>query len=449
VEYAQKVLWSEGMFLTPHHFQQADRYLENLITRRLSAVRPLGWGVCRLQMNTDALANGEVVLSKCSAILGDGTAVDTPDLDPLPPARPLETAFDSKRNSLGVYLATPLARAGGVAFSPEGTADGRPTRYHRRTLSAADENTGGSEREVVLAAKTLRILFEGEPLDDYVTLKIAELTRSASGKFQLSDGYVPPCLFLSSSPQLVAYLRRILEMISAKSSDLSGQRRQRAAGLVEFTMSEAANFWFLHTVNATIPVLMHLHGNPDVHPEDVFLVLARLAGELFTFSGEGHPKDLPQYSHDAVGASFAAMEKKISDLMGTVIPTRCAPVPLEKTRESLYTGRLRDDRLLEGQFYLAVSAEVPEEKIIREVPLKAKVSASDRVDQLIAAALRGITLRHMPTPPAEIPVQPGRQYFQIDKAGEHWESVKKSRSISFYIPPEFKNLKLELMGVKE
>ena len=449
MEYAQKVLWSEGMFLTPHHFQQADRYIENLITRRLAAVKPLGWGVCRLQINTDALANGEFVLSKCSAILTDGTALDTPDLDPLPPARPLETAFDSKRNSLGVYLATPLARAGGIAYNPEGSADGRPTRYHRRSLSAADENTGGSEREVVLAAKTLRILFEGEPLDDYVTLKVAELTRGASGKFQLSDSYVPPCLFLSSSPHLVAYLRRILEMISAKSSDLSGQRRQRAAGLVEFTMSEAANFWFLHTVNATIPVLMHLHSNSDTHPEDVFLVLARLAGELFTFSGEGHPKDLPQYSHDAVGASFASMEKKISDLMGTVIPTRCAPVPLEKTRESLYTGRLRDDRLLEGQFYLAVSAEVPEEKIIKEIPLKAKVSASDRVDQLIAAALRGILLRHLPSPPAEIPVQPGRQYFQIDKAGEHWESVKKSRSISFYIPPEFKNLKLELMGVKE
>ena len=67
----------------------------------------------------------------------------------------------------------------------------------------------------------------------------------------------------------------------------------------------------LPTVNATIPVLMHLHSNSDTHPEDVFLVLARLAGELFTFSGEGHPKDLPQYSHDAVGASFAAMEKKI------------------------------------------------------------------------------------------------------------------------------------------
>jgi len=449
VEYAQKVLWSEGMFLTPHHFQQADRYYENLISRRLSAVRALGWGVCRLQINSDALANGEVVLSKCAAILPDGLAVDTPDLDPLPPARPVEGAFDAKRNALGVYLASPLARAGALAFSAEGAADGRPTRYHRRSLSAADENSGGSEREVVLAAKTLRILFEGEPLDDYVTLKIAELQRSASGKYQLNDAYVPPCLFLSSSTPLAAYLRRILEMLSAKSSELASQRRQRSAGLVEFTMSEAANFWFLHTVNATIPVLMHLHNHSDVHPEDVFLVLARLAGELFTFSGEGHPKDLPQYAHDAVGPSFAAMEKRISDLMGTIIPTKCAPIPLEKTRESLFTGKLRDDRLLEGQFYLAVMAEVPEDKIIREVPLKAKVAASDRVDQLIAAALRGLVLRHLPTPPSEIPVQPGRQYFLVDKTGDHWEAVKKSRTISFYIPPEFKNLKLELMGVKE
>ena len=53
-------------------------------------------------------------------------------------------------------------------------------------------------------------------------------------------------------------------------ADLSAQRRQRSAGLVEFTMSEAANFWFLHTVNATIPVLMHFHNQPDSHPETVF-----------------------------------------------------------------------------------------------------------------------------------------------------------------------------------
>ena len=144
MEYAQKVLWSEGMFLTPHHFQQADRYYENLISRRLSAVRALGWGVCRLQLNTDALANGEFVLSKCSAILPDGLAVETPDMDPLPPARPIESFFDAKRTSLGVYLAVPLARAGSLAFSADGSADGPPTRYQPRSFAAAEEKSGGN-----------------------------------------------------------------------------------------------------------------------------------------------------------------------------------------------------------------------------------------------------------------------------------------------------------------
>ena len=34
VDFAQKVLWSEGMFLTPHHFQQSERHLEHLLQRR-------------------------------------------------------------------------------------------------------------------------------------------------------------------------------------------------------------------------------------------------------------------------------------------------------------------------------------------------------------------------------------------------------------------------------
>ncbi len=152
----------------------------------------------------------------------------------------------------------------------------------------------------------------------------------------------------------------------------------------------------------------------------------------------------------APGASFAAMEARIRQLLETVIPTRCTAIQLERPRESLFTGRLADERLLEGaQLYLAVMADVPEEKIAREVPLKAKVSSVDRVDGLIAAALRGIALRHMPTPPAEIPVQPGRTYFQVDRQGEHWEAVRKSRTIAFYLPPEFKQLRLEFMAVKE
>lgn len=450
MDHVQKVLWSEGMFLTPQHLQQADRYHESLLWRSLKAFQPMGWGVCQLQLNADALANGEVILTRCSALLPDGLAVEVPDLDEAPPSRPLEPLFDAKRSSLGVYLASPRLRPGSAAVSPEGTVDGRATRYRRKGATVADDSAAAGEREISLAAKNLRILFEGEPLDDYVTIKVAELVRGTTGKFAQNEGFVPPCLYLSASPQLLAITRRILEIVSSKSDELAKQRRQRSQGLVEFTMSEAANFWFLHTMNAYVPALAHLHAHPAVHPERVYLVLAQLAGELYTFASEGHPKDLPPYDHEGLGATFLRMEERIRSLMETVIPTRCMPIPLERTRDSFYTGRLADERLLEtAQFYLAVMAGVPEEKVAREVPLKAKVSSTDRVDQLVAASLRGLPLRHLPTPPAEIPVQPGRTYFQIERSGDHWEAVKKSRSISFYIPPEFTQLKMDLMAVKE
>jgi len=438
------------MFLTPHHLQQADRYHEGLIRRNVKAVQPLGWGVCQVQVDPEALTGGELLLSRCSAVMPDGLAVEVPELDPAPPSRAVVPAFDAKRASLGVYLASPLARAGAASCSPEGTADGRPTRYRRQAATVADENGGAAEREIALAAKNLRVLFEGEPLDDFSALKVAELVRDAAGKFVLSETYVPPCLYLSASPRLSGLLRRVLEMISAKSDELGRQRRQRSQGLVEFTMSEAANFWFLHTLNAHIPLLSHYHAQARAHPEAVYLAMARLAGEMYTFAADGHPRDVPAYRHEALGETFGQLEERLRGLFGTVIPTRCTPVPLERTRETLYTGRLADDRLLEkAQLYLAVMAGVPEEKVAREVPIKAKVSSTDRVDQLIAAALRGLPLRHLATPPAEIPVQPGRTYFQIERSGEHWESVKKSRSISFYVPPEFTQLKLELMAVKE
>jgi type VI secretion system protein ImpJ len=450
VDQHQKVLWTEGMFLGPQHLQQSDRYHEEQLRRAVKSLRDFSWGVQALQVNADALANGEFVLARCAAVLPDGLAVDVPDSDAAPSSRPIEGAFDAKRSTLGVYLAAPQARPGYPAASPEGAADGRPTRYRLRTSSVPDDNAGGAERDVALAARNLRILFEGEALEDASALKIAEIGRSATGKFQLSDGFIPPSLCVSASPALATILRRVLEILSAKSEELAKQRRERSKGLVEFTMSEAANFWFLHTVNAFIPALAHHHHHPSGHPEAVYLELAKLAGELTTFATDGHPKDLPRYEHDDLRGTFSGLEARIRALMETIIPSKCSPVPLEKLRETLFTGRLADERLLDGGgLYLAVMCGVPEEKVIREIPLKAKASAADRVDQIIAAALRGLVLRHLPTPPAEIPVQPGRVYFQIDKSGDHWEAVRKSRSISFYVPPEFTQLRLELMAVKE
>ena len=451
MEHQQKVLWSEGMFLTPQHFQQWDRYYENLLQQRLRNLAPLAWGVRELQLNEEGLANGEFGISRCVGILPDGMVVEIPGTDSPPATRGIAEHYGPEIEKLGVYLGAPVVPDGGTAQDPGGFHDGRATRYRGRTLKVRDENGEGAGREIRVASSNLKVLFDGESLDDYSCIKIAELGRSSTGGFTLSESYVPPLLTLGASPRLMATLRKLLEILATKSTEFSTQRRNRGAGLASFSMAESASFWLLHTVNGAIPALQHAYSTGSWHPERVYVEVARLCGYLYTFAGEGHPKDVPAYAHQELATTFARLEVRVRELLDTIIPTKCTNIPLQKSRDNMYIANIQDDRVLEpsGGLYVAVAADVPGEKVAREAPLKFKISSQDRVDQLITAALRGITVRHTPAPPPEIPVQPGRKYFQVDKTGDHWEAVRSSKSMALYLPPEFQGLNLELMAVKE
>lgn len=450
MDYNQKVLWSEGLFLTPHHFQQSDRYHEHQLKLSMQGMTQFNWGVSELKIDTDALNNGELMVVSASGVMPDGTVFAVPDLDAPPPVRPIESFFDPEHDRCGVYLVAPLVRHGVSTCSSDGVSDGRPTRYRRRVAQIGDENAGMNRRQVDVQVKNLRIAFEREPLEDSTYLKIGDMGRAATGSFMLVEEFVPPVLRMSASMTLLTTLRRIIEIISSRAFDLSKQRRQRSQGLMEFTMSEAANFWFLHTLNTSIPILLHHFNQPHVHPERVYIEVAGLIGKMFTFSSEGSARDVPPYDHERVGETFARVEDQLSRLLKTIIPTRCVPIPLERLKDTTQLARIPDERLLDGaQFYLAVSSSQPADRVVREIPLKTKISSHEVVQRLIAMAIRGLTLKYLPAPPSEIPVQPGRHYFQLEKDGEHWEAIRNSRSAAFFIPPEFTDLRLELMAVKE
>ncbi|MCC6464576.1 MAG: type VI secretion system baseplate subunit TssK [Planctomycetes bacterium] len=451
MQHRHRVLWSEGMFLAPQHFQQADRFHEALLATRLQGLHPLAWGISELGVDLERLAAGEFALSRCAGVLPDGQPVDLPGADVAPPVRAIAPLFKPELERLGVFLALPAVPEGGVACGEGGQHEGRATRYKPLDVELRDETAGPDRRPLRLAAGNFRILFEGEALDDHTWMRIAELGRGSTGGFALVESFAPPCLRVGASARLMGILRRLLEVLNTKCVEFSRQRRDRGAGFAGFTTAEAASFWLLHTVNGFIPPLQHYFQTGHTHPETVYLELSRLAGYLFTFASEGYPRDLPAYQHDDPAACFARLEDKLKALLDTIIPTKCTNIALKQVRDTLFVAGIQDDRVLqqEGGLYLAAMANVPAEKVAREAPLKFKISSQDRVDQLITAALRGISVRHLSAPPPEIPVQPGRQYFQVDKVGEHWEAVRAARNLAVYLPPEFAGLKLELMAVKE
>src|SRR5262245_59385776 len=78
-----KVVWSEGLFLRPQHFQQQDRYFERYVETRCQALVPHSWGFTELDVERDLLSIGNVGLRRAVRVLAAVAADRTADDDAL------------------------------------------------------------------------------------------------------------------------------------------------------------------------------------------------------------------------------------------------------------------------------------------------------------------------------------------------------------------------------
>lgn len=445
----RKIVWNEGMLLTPHHFQQWDNYHEELLNSRVRSVLPFEYGVLDLQINNEAIANGNFQITNCHAVLSDGLMINVPDAEAVPDLRPVGDHFPPEAERLGVHLAIPARKTGEANFQANGAKASANLRFLQEGALVKDETSGTNEQPLAYAKSNLRIIFDDELRDGFTSIKIAELERTPTGQLKLSEEFIPPILKCSASVWLINMTRQLVEILITKSGSLGEQRRQRNASLADFTTSEVAVFWLLHTINSAIPTMAHYFRSPLLHPEKLYLELAELVGKLMTFSIEHHPKDIVKYDHDDLYFTFFNLSAQLKDLLETVIPSRCVPIPLEKTRETLYVGRIEDERLLkEAAFYLAVRAQMPESKLIEGVPRVVKIASRDVIDSVIGSALPGVVLTHASPPPAPIPARVGFRYFLLDSIGPYWNGIKGSKVVAVYVPNEIPDEKLEMYAVK-
>ena len=81
MSWDSKVLWTEGLFLQPHHFQQADRYTEALVAGLARRVTPYAWGLSSLTIDEEALKIGQVAIKTATGLTQDGAVFRIPEAD--------------------------------------------------------------------------------------------------------------------------------------------------------------------------------------------------------------------------------------------------------------------------------------------------------------------------------------------------------------------------------
>src|SRR5690606_4181486 len=286
-----------------------------------------------------------------------------------------------------------------VTVASNGAARAAGTRYVAELLLRRDENTGLAEKPIQVARKNLRLLLEGESLEGSASLPVARGRRAVSGEFELEPFFVPPLVDVGASEALMAISRRLVEILSAKSTALAGTRRQKNQSLADFSITDVANFWLLYTVNTHLPGLRHLYEVRRGHPLALYEAMAALAGALTTFSTRLHPRQIPSYDHAAPGPVFVALDSMLRELLETVVPANVVSLPLRQLpgQSTIHATALDDDRYFAApQLFLAVSAGVPPHELVQRAPNVLKVSAADALDRLIRQALPGMAVSYVP-----------------------------------------------------
>ncbi|MFL5417841.1 MAG: type VI secretion system baseplate subunit TssK [Myxococcales bacterium] len=451
MKVVQRLVWSEGMFLSPQHLQAFERFQESLFSARLTAISPFDWGVVAVEIDAAALGAGQLRVQRFAGILPGGTPLAFEENDTeAPQQRNVAPLFPATARSLDVHLGVPRERDGVSPFAEEGNGAAR-TRYLVSSRPVQDTTApGGATVPVAFARLNATLLVGDEPREDYETVKIAEIVRGPAGQLAVSDGYVPPCLRIAAAPGVVARMRELLARAIGKQRELADGRQQREA-VSATAVSDLARQMQLLVLNAGIPVLAHHAEVADGSAREVYLALSQLAGQLSTFGGDADPATLPKFAYTDLRSTFDPLFARLGKILGEVGGVQYVAVPLEQRPGGLHLARIQDDRILRSQLFLAVKSELSEQQVAEQVPRLCKIASTSEIQGLMQAAAPGLSLKVVHRPPPQIPLRAGTQYFALASDDRYWQSILVNRNIALFLPPPFDPVrtKVELFAIAQ
>lgn len=437
-----RVVWSEGLFLRPQHFQQQERYLERYIESRCHPLTPHAWGVSDIEIERDLLAIGKFGLTRVSGIYPDGTPFRLPDDDPLP--TPLEIGAQVRDQA--IHLALPLRRADAADMERAATLDGL-ARYHVEEWQAKDVTATSNESVLLeVGAMRPRLLLASEVVDAYACVPIAHIVEClADRRIVLDDRFMPTALHVRAAGRLNVFLGELVGLVH--------QRGEALRGVVTSTSragaAEIADFLTLQILNRYEPLLAHHLSGGHLHPEALYRLCLELAGELATFADERRPPAFPAYQHGRLRESFEPVIVELRRLLALDRVRSAVPIPLELKAYGIRVATVADLSLFDtAVFYLGARADLPPEELRQRFPKQLRIAPVARIAEIVNLGLSGVTVSPLPVAPPRIPFHAGFAYFELDQSHELWAQLRSSGGMAVQLQGEWPGLAMELWAVR-
>ncbi|WP_435237784.1 type VI secretion system baseplate subunit TssK [Psychromonas sp. PT13] len=434
------IVWSEGMFLRPQHFQQQERYLAFQSAFTSKTTQPYRWGVFDLEIDKNLLPLGQFGLNRLQCIFQDNTIAFLPEHAPLPNSISLpEGTLDQL-----VYLALPVSKTTSLNISD--ISDTNITRYKYHDQNIIDTSVGSDAIETVQVGQlNCQIKLQNEDRSGYISFPIARIIEvTEEGVVHLDEKFIPPCFSIEHIDILCHVIQEVSGMIKQRADVIAGRLKQGHGA-----SSSIADFLMLQLLNKYQPIFEHFNSITGIHPEELYRTLIGFAGEMSTFtSHEKRPKKMPAYKHDELTAIFNFIMSLINHGLSSVLEQTAIQLPLKERQFGIHVAPLNDKKLLQrADLILAVKADVANEEIRKYLPSQIKIGSVDTIRDLVNNQLTGISLNNLPVAPRQVPYHSGYHYFQLDKSSIHWTKLQSSAGIALHFSGNYPGLELELWAV--
>ena len=437
-----RIVWREGLFIRPQHFQQNDRYYAYELMKRTSSSGSNKWGFFDLEIDQDLLGSGKVVIKRASGILKDGTLFNIDSKDNI-----LALDINSDDYNKNIYLALPIliSNSDDVHFEDQ---ENILTRFRSKSVSEISNSNSGenSVSDILIAKHNFKLLREEEANESYIKIKVSAIVSlSSSGLVTLDNSYIPTFLHLNKMSDLRSKIDELMSMLSYRSEKLAEKISNSS-----LQASELGNFLMLQLINKSESHLHFLMSQDKIHPQVLFLALSSLASELAIFMKKEKKLRSPfLYVHEELGLSFGSIIEELKYMLSMVLEQNSITLNIEKRKYGISVAQIKDKEILyNSSFILTVTADEKEEEIKKSLMTNLKMGSIENIRNLVNYHLKGFKIKALPTPPREIPYRVNHLYFEIELETKDKEELAKSGGFAFHMSSELSNLEYALWAIR-
>jgi type VI secretion system protein ImpJ len=294
-----RVLWSEGMLLTPQHFQQQERYIDYLLQTKVKHCQSYCWGFQFIRFSEEWLRMGKLKLLSCMAIFPSGVVYNAPDVDLLP--EPFE--IHREMNNCVIYLTVWNKRnfpymtfnQNIVDVTDEEKKEPVNVSMGRLTVSLSAEAAGKQNENVLSIAK----------------IEFVDIQENVS----LCSNFIPPCLNYRVSNVLDDNLEKTQILLKKL---LHHYIRQEKCN-VEYERRHMKTYILMQILNHFYHYLMLLKSESIVHPYSLYRAIIYVLSELSLYNmDESNLFKRYTYQHDQLGQIFDAIFETLFSFLNKI-----------------------------------------------------------------------------------------------------------------------------------